>query len=950
MTNYVVTSGNWNDPSFWSAINQSSGSHLLDFSALATNFTIGLDQEAGTLSIDDGASTFTVGDANATGSFDASLGGSTLFSTFQSIGGAGNDVFADDVGAATSRSISIANASFEQTNHGDGKYSSGIPSWTITDTGSGEAGDYDPTSSEVDQSTVDGENVAWLYHGGSKSSTVSISQTLSETYSAGSVYSFNLDVGDGDYSNSGDVDYEVNIYAGSTRIGTVSGSTGDIDALRTITVASTVNDASLNGQPIRIEIVRPVGTDGGELLVDNIVGTVVGDPPDAFDGGGGDDAVDYSSSTDAVDANLASGTGSGGSAEGDSYTSIEHLVGSDHDDVLEGDGAANELNGGYGADTLVGGMGSDTLLGLDGEDVLFGDSDEALGLDAPQDAGNLVMAPSEIRSGSASGGNPADAVDGTSVIYDNAATLSDGTHVALRITLIDKSNDALDVNLVNSTLNQTILLSGGTGLRGETANIRIEFLDQDTLEPIALNGSATFSDLDDNSGGIAGGAERVSLNPGDFIGYAVSSDTSLTISQDVGSVTATGSEGNTPSDQDAWFQALFEGQSEINFTLIYPGQQAGFGFNGAGITNAVVTTIEQGDDVLDGGAGNDMLFGGGGNDTLAGGTGDDTLTGDSGNDTFIYTAGDGNDTISDFNSGNTGTLSDGDNSNNDFIDLTAFYDRISELYADQADDGVLNQSNAADLNGRTTDYGDNDQFGSGSLTFAGGVGDETFFTFENTGVICFGKGTLIGTPDGERPVEDLAEGDLVVTVDRGAQPVEWIGMTHHVWDSAPAPTKPIIFPAGSLGAGLPRRDLVVSPQHRMLVHGTGGDALAAARGLVGMNGIRQMNGRRKQTYVHVLLPHHEIVLAEGAPSESFFPGREAFKGLEQHQCKQLRRFLAQKDVIARYQPARTFWRVQQTTCFIRDRAAVWTPDDLHRLKIWNGSGGSCSLGTAIAAE
>lgn len=66
-----------------------------------------------------------------------------------------------------------------------------------------------------------------------------------------------------------------------------------------------------------------------------------------------------------------------------------------------------------------------------------------------------------------------------------------------------------------------------------------------------------------------------------------------------------------------------------------------------------------GNDLLAGGDGDDWLDGGTGNDTLSGGTGNDTLTGGDGNDRFIYTPGDGHDTITDFNFGNTGTLDDG---------------------------------------------------------------------------------------------------------------------------------------------------------------------------------------------------------------------------------------------------------------------------------------------------
>ena len=96
------------------------------------------------------------------------------------------------------------------------------------------------------------------------------------------------------------------------------------------------------------------------------------------------------------------------------------------------------------------------------------------------------------------------------------------------------------------------------------------------------------------------------------------------------------------------------------------------------------------------------------------------------------------------------------------MDLSRFYDHISELQDDFNDDGVLNQSNAAD-------YSDNDSFGSGGLTFTGGVVSSAFNS-DTTNVTCFTRGTLIKTDQGERPIEDLAAGDMVLTMDHGISP------------------------------------------------------------------------------------------------------------------------------------------------------------------------------------
>ncbi|SLN50639.1 Leukotoxin [Roseovarius gaetbuli] len=219
-------------------------------------------------------------------------------------------------------------------------------------------------------------------------------------------------------------------------------------------------------------------------------------------------------------------------------------------------------------------------------------------------------------------------------------------------------------------------------------------------------------------------------------------------------------------DEQGYYLEVIKGAP--NQTVVYGGEGLSDTITGGDGDDTLFGMY--GDDSLVGGGGNDSLLGGYGNDTLEGGLDDDLLTGGDGNDVFIYAPGDGNDTITDFNTGNTGTLDDADGANNDFIDLSGFYDNLSELYADQADDGILNQSNATDTKGRTVDYADNDNFGTGSLTFSGASADNSSFTAENTAVVCFTAGTMILTPGGEVAVELLRPGDAAVTRDNGVFP------------------------------------------------------------------------------------------------------------------------------------------------------------------------------------
>ncbi|WP_289043695.1 Hint domain-containing protein [uncultured Aliiroseovarius sp.] len=157
-----------------------------------------------------------------------------------------------------------------------------------------------------------------------------------------------------------------------------------------------------------------------------------------------------------------------------------------------------------------------------------------------------------------------------------------------------------------------------------------------------------------------------------------------------------------------------------------------------------------------------------------------------------------------------------------------------------------------------------------------------------TVVPCLVAGTMVATPDGARPVQDLGVGDLVLTADHGAQPIRWIGGRElNLRDLLLSPKlHPVRIKAGALGQGMPTRDLCVSPQHRMLVRSPvarrmfGGDeVLIAAKKLVGMPGIYVDDVSESVTYYHVLLDDHQVIFAEGAPTESLFTGPQALKGL-----------------------------------------------------------------------
>lgn len=157
------------------------------------------------------------------------------------------------------------------------------------------------------------------------------------------------------------------------------------------------------------------------------------------------------------------------------------------------------------------------------------------------------------------------------------------------------------------------------------------------------------------------------------------------------------------------------------------------------------------------------------------------------------------------------------------------------------------------------------------------------------GVICFTPGTFLDTPDGPRLIQTLRQGDRVLTRDNGAQELLWTG--HRRMSGARLHAmphlRPIRFRRDALGLDRPDLDLLVSPQHRMLVKGAAARALfnteevpVAAENLINDHSITVEYGLREVTYVHVLLGQHNVIWANGLETESFHPANAALDSID----------------------------------------------------------------------
>ena len=154
-------------------------------------------------------------------------------------------------------------------------------------------------------------------------------------------------------------------------------------------------------------------------------------------------------------------------------------------------------------------------------------------------------------------------------------------------------------------------------------------------------------------------------------------------------------------------------------------------------------------------------------------------------------------------------------------------------------------------------------------------------------VPCFTPGTQIATRHGPLSVEDLRAGEMLLTRDNGFCPVLWVGRSRFKLSNANggARLQPVMIKAGAFGEGVPENDLVVSPDHQMLltrrlVRGAlpAKEMLVPARCFLGRDGV-VVAPQREVEFVHVLMERHEILLADGAWTESYRPDSSVVRAL-----------------------------------------------------------------------
>ncbi|PWK61163.1 Hint domain-containing protein [Roseicyclus mahoneyensis] len=586
----------------------------------------------------------------------------------------------------------------------------------------------------------------------------------------------------------------------------------------------------------------------------------------------GDGVIEGTDSGDLIDGSYAD---DGGDAVS---TGADTVRGFDGDDTISAGG---------GNDLIFGDGGDDSILGGDGADTIWGDT----GTSAAPVTGVLRWNTAQNDNQDVSGGitltsGPIDATVSFSNLGNNNPTY------------LIETTDSVYVGAGEPFGTNSSLYLFGNG-DAATSRTEIRF---DANDPAYAGAVGTVSfRINDFDWGSGNHRDTVTIRAFDANGNAIS----YTLTYGANAPT-TGANQTISSANIATSPAALNGsllvqipgpvdRIEIDYSNGLNGTQAIW------ISDIAFTALpaEAGDDTIDGGTGNDLIYGEGGNDSILGGGGADTVEGGAGNDTIR--GGDGNDLLA----GGTGADVIFGDAGNDTImvgqgDSVTGGDGDDLFILTDTGDGPANMTITGGEGGETLgDVLDLNGLNAGPVTYtsttpgnlAGFVTllDGSVLTFsEIEDVICFTPGTRILTPAGERPIETLRPGDLVVTRDDGPQPIRWIGARTGPGTGKNAPIR--IAAGGPFHA---TRPLLVSPQHRVLVQGYRAqliwgedEVLVAARHLVDHDTVR-VAPQTAVTYIHMVFDRHQIVYAEGAAVESLHLGDEGLRALSPAGCADL---------------------------------------------------------------
>lgn len=580
------------------------------------------------------------------------------------------------------------------------------------------------------------------------------------------------------------------------------------------------------------------------------------------------------------------------------------------DDIVDARGGNDTVDAGAGDDDVFAGAGSDVVEGGAGDDLIYGD--RSLPADSPpagpvREVFKWSLAPDP---------NGPDPVDDNDSLAGGFAQNTGSVDV--RFTVLDGRGGTTEF-ADNKQRTRDIETDGNRADNRSSLASELEDDGDDLTYELAFDTPVTNVDFRINDVDGDGVVRVLAFGPdGAEIPITLTGGNRVTLSDSGGAagVDTIDSDGGYKGDTSQAYSTLVGITGPVS-RIVIEHSQDGDNDSGVNVTDVYFDAPVTFDDDLSGGEGDDTLFGEAGDDRLSGGADDDSLYGGTGDDDL--SGGTGNDLLSGGAEGGRDSLSGGDDRDR-FIDVGAGdtvdggaggddFDTL-DLTGSEGDGSATLRYTSEDREDGIVSYFDADGNPTGTLVF-----QEIENVVGGPTPICFTPGTLIATPQGERPVEDLRPGDPVMTRDNGIQTVCWTGGRGLTGAELQRQghLRPVRIRKGALGGGLPERDMMLSPNHRILVasdqtqlYFEEREVLVAAKHLTGTPGIATAQVPWT-TYIHIMFEQHEVVLSNGTWTESFQPGDYSLAGIGNAQRSELEQLFPDLKTplgVASYQAAR----------------------------------------------